>query len=378
MEEKKNTLGLIQALRGAASLLVVLYHTSSNAISNFGQEFCSNIFFFGSSGVDIFFVLSGFIITYTSSKGLEDPGKLGGFLYKRIVRIFPPYWIIITFFLLMQILLPAFYRTHFNLSFANTAAAYFLFPGHTMVNGVSWSLSYELFFYVLFALAFIIPRKKWAFYLCMIYTIVIIVMFTSRYSHEYASSWTKLIFCPMNVEFFLGVFAAILIPKISKVVSVPFIITGLLLFLAAAIFIDIQKIELHPDFYLRVLLFGPASFFIITGLVKLELTQKLNIHNLLLKLGEASYSLYLLHLPLVVAFVKILVKFNFKNIVVLHGLLILVIVFICYISILFYKFVEKPLTRKLTSFNKGKVIPAPVVKIQEEGRSTELFKNNIQ
>jgi exopolysaccharide production protein ExoZ len=356
-------LNLIQVLRGAASLLVVLYHTSANVSNNFNTEFFGSIFFFGSSGVDIFFVLSGFIITYTSYKNLGSPGKLGQFLVRRVVRIFPVYWIIISFFLLTQIIFPAFYRTHFDLSFANIAASYFLLPGHVMINGVSWSLSYELFFYFLFALAFLIPRKRWAFALFMIYAFVIIILYATGYELQGTDNWVHLVLSPMNVEFFLGVLAAVSVPKLSEKVSVPFILVGIILFLLGSTFIDLQKTELHPDLYLRVVLFGPASFFIITGIVKFELNNKINVHNLFLKLGEASYSLYLIHLPVMVAFVKIIAGFHIQNILILHGTMLLVTAFICYTSILFYKFVEKPMISKLNSYIKNRVKPGTVSKL---------------
>ena len=185
-------------------------------------------------------------------------------------------------------------------------------------------------------------------------------------SLQNAGNWSHLVLSPMNVEFFLGVLAAVIIPKLSPRVGLPFILTGLILFLAGGTFINLQKTELHPDLYQRVLLFGPASFFIITGVVKFELNKKVNVHSLLLKLGEASYSLYLLHLPLMVAFVKIITKFNIQNTAILHGLMILLIVFICYTSILFYKFVEKPMISKLNSYTKDSIKPQPVAKLQNK------------
>ena len=174
MVKEKSNLNLIQALRGVASLLVVLYHASGNMTDKFNKEFCGKIFYFGSAGVDIFFVLSGFIITYSSFNLLNDRGNTGRFLYKRAVRIFPVYWMIITLFLFAQVIFPAYYRTHYNFEIGNIISTYFLFPGHAMVNGVSWSMSYELFFYLLFGISifhfkliFIFWQKIIFFYSCI-------------------------------------------------------------------------------------------------------------------------------------------------------------------------------------------------------------------
>lgn len=354
MESKNKNLQLIQGLRGAASLLVVLFHTSGNSIDKLNKEFLGNIFFFGSAGVDVFFVLSGFIITYTSFGLLGNTANIGRFFYKRAVRIFPSYWIIISFFLLAQLVFPAFYRTHFSLTINNIAGSYLLVPGHQMVNGVSWSLSYELFFYFLFAIAFIIRQKKWAFYLAGLYAMAIITLCTTGYSLDKAGVWTSLLLSPMNIEFFFGVLAAALIARLPQIVNLPFMITGILLLLAGSIYTDKLGINLHPVYYQRVLLFGIPSFFLIIGLVKFELSKNLEIHGIFLKLGEASYSIYLLHLPLLVAFMKVIAKFNVSSSVLQHLLILTAIYFICCIGVLFYKFVEKPLIGKLNALYKNK------------------------
>lgn len=351
---KQNTnLNLVQVLRGVASLLVVLLHTTINSKDILNKDFCDNFFFFGGSGVDIFFVLSGFIITYSCGKGLTQPGKLLPFIRRRAVRIFPTYWIIITLFILIQLVLPAFYRTHYPLSFSNICSTLFLLPGHTMVNGVSWTLSYELFFYLLFSLAFLLPNKKLAFALSMLYALIIITIPLLGHDPENGNSWIKLLTYPMNVEFFMGVLAAVLIPRIPAGLCLPLILTGSLLFLTEGILAD-HNYQLLPNAFNRVVVFGIPSFLMIVGLVKFELTKNVTIHNILLSLGEASYSLYLLHLPVIVACMKIIGRFNIQNDLILHGLLLLMIIGICYVSILFFKWIERPIISKLNALGKSK------------------------
>lgn len=347
VDQNKN-LGLVQVLRGVASLLVVLFHTSVNSREILGKDFCFDFFFFGGSGVDIFFVLSGFIITYTSFGGITHPDRLLPFIRRRFIRIFPSYWIIIGFFLVVQLLLPSFYKSHFDFSILNFCSTWFLLPGHTMVNGVSWTMSYELFFYLLFSLAFIIPNRKWSFSLFAIYALVIIALPLTGTDTSNGGRWAGLILFPMNIEFFLGVVAAVIILHIRQTAALPLIITGALFFLADGILYD-QNIVLLPNAFNRVVLFGIPSFLIITGIVKFELTRKLEVHNVLLLLGEASYSLYLLHLPLLVAAIRMISRLNIQNNIILHLLLLLVVALICYISILFFKWVEKPVISKLNA-----------------------------
>ncbi len=348
---QNNNLNLIQLLRGIASLLVVLFHTTINANDILKKEFCLNFFAFGGAGVDIFFVLSGFIITYTSLKPLREGKQLFSFLRRRFVRIFPSYWLVITLFLMIQILLPAFYNTKYNFTLSNILSTYFLFPGHTMINGVSWTLTYELFFYFLFSLVFIIPRKKIALVFSIIYGLIIILVTIFGYASEKENDWLGLLTFPMNTEFIMGILAAVLIPRIPQNISAGLLIGGSILFLTSSILSDHNYI-LFPNAFNRVIFFGVPSFFIIIGIVKFELATKTKVHNFLLLLGEASYSLYLLHLPIIFATIKIIARFNIQSNITLHCLLLFTLIIICWGSIFFYKYIEKPVIKKLNSLAK--------------------------
>jgi len=354
MPNTNKNLQLIQMLRGIASLLVVLLHCTVNSSEALQKNFFGNFFSFGGAGVDIFFVLSGFIITYTNFKSIGKADHFSFFFKRRIVRIYPTYWIIISMFLLLQVVLPSFYRSHFSFDLKNIFSTYLLFPGHVMVNGVSWTLSYEIFFYLLFSLSFFIPAKKWSFNLAILYTIIIIALPICNYNFENGNTWLSLITYPMNAEFFMGVIAAVVIPKISSRIATPLIITGGIIFLASAIFSD-QNFHLVNNTFNRVILFGIPSFLIITGVLKYELTNKIKVYSIFLLLGEASYSLYLIHLPVVAASFKILAKFNISNNLIIHCLILLMVCIICYASIIFYKFVEKPIITRLNSLRRIKV-----------------------
>ncbi|MDB5199018.1 MAG: Acyltransferase 3 [Chitinophagaceae bacterium] len=354
MPNTNKNLQLIQVLRGIASLLVVLLHCSRNSTEILQQRFLGDVFLFGGAGVDIFFVLSGFIITYTNFKFIGKSDHFNFFIRRRVVRIYPTYWIIISLFLLLQVLLPSFYRTHFSFDFINIISTYLLLPGHVMVNGVSWTLSYELFFYLLFSLAFFIPQKKWSFYIAMLYAAIIILLPVMGYNFENDNSLLSLVTYPMNVEFFMGVLVGVLISKISNKIAMPLIITGSILFLMSAVFFNLNY-YLVPNTFNRVILFGIPSFFIITGLVKYELNKKIKVHNIFLLLGEASYSLYLIHLPVLAASFKIFSKLNMTNNLFINCIIILIVCIICYASILFYKFVEKPIIARLNSLRRIKV-----------------------
>jgi len=305
-------------------------------------------FNFGGAGVDIFFVLSGFIITYTSKKALASSSNYGSFLKRRAIRIFPTYWIIISGFLLLQILLPTLYRTHYQLNAVNLLSTYLLLPDHIMVNGVSWTLSYELFFYFLFSFAFLIRNKLALLILSCIYVLCIIAMPLLHIDMGQANGWIKMMFHPMNVEFFIGVAIVFLLPAINKSTAIACICFGTAWFIAGALYANSGHALFGSPFN-RVVLFGVPSFFIIMGIVKYEIAAQVNVHSILVSLGEASYSLYLIHLPLVFASIKILARLHISSPLVIHILIMLVVIMICAISIFFFKWVEKPMINKLNS-----------------------------
>lgn len=349
LAQQKN-LHLIQILRGIASMLVVLYHMARNFSEILQQSFFFNIFNFGWSGVDIFFVLSGFIIAYANQNFVAEPTKVVTFLKRRFIRIFPIYWIVISLFLAAQLVFPLFYRSHFELSSANFLATYLLLPGHVMINGVSWTLTNELFFYLLFTLAILIPVKKYSLYLLLAYFVLLLVYALTGLDLAGGNGYIELLVSPMNIEFFLGVFIVLIIDKISKKWVWPLLLTGILLFLTGAYFsnheIGMISNGVNPLLN-RVVLFGFPSFLVILAIVKIELNKPIPVKKIFLHLGDASYSIYLIHLPLAAAFYKILRKLHIYNAPLLILLNCLLFATICFIGIIMYQKIEKPLIKKL-------------------------------
>jgi peptidoglycan/LPS O-acetylase OafA/YrhL len=286
---------------------------------------------------------------------MKEKNKFLTFLRRRFVRIFPVYWLIISLFLAAQLLFPSFYRTHFPVDIKNLLSTYLLFPGHIMVNGVSWTLSYELFFYIVFSLAYIIPDKKKAFVIGAVFSLIIIFLPFLGYNYQNENIWLSLITNPMNIEFFLGVLCVVLVQHFPKKLSIPFIITGTVLFVAGSIITDFGY-HLTANGFNRVILFGIPSFFIILGIVKYELTTAITIPKVFLNLGDASYSLYLLHLPLIAASCKVMILLHITHPVLINISLLALIIIISYGSILFYKRFEKPVIASLNNLRKIKAV----------------------
>lgn len=91
---KTPKLNSLQAYRGIAAVLVLLLHASKVGYLKFNYAFLGYKFAFGYSGVDFFFVLSGFIIMQMHHQDLGQPARWRAYAIKRIIRVFPIYWLV--------------------------------------------------------------------------------------------------------------------------------------------------------------------------------------------------------------------------------------------------------------------------------------------
>ena len=151
MTHKNNRLSELDALRGIAALCVVLFHFTTKYREFFGYHYPSQYDFnFGHYGVELFFVISGFVIFMT----LKKVKSLGDFAFKRFSRLYPSYWIclIITFSAIALFGLPG-----NGVTFKQLLINFTMFQGLVNVknvDGAYWSLLPELLFYFLMGFLF--------------------------------------------------------------------------------------------------------------------------------------------------------------------------------------------------------------------------------
>ncbi|EFH09465.1 acyltransferase family protein, partial [Teichococcus cervicalis] len=146
-------LPVLEAGRGIAALLVMLFHISDTAFHNlFGQRPVGAAFAFGYAGLDFFFVLSGFIITHVHLDDLGRRERVRPYLWKRISRVYPAYWIVTLLYAGLAL------ASAGGLEPGRLLASLLLLPGPPLLLGVAWTLVHEMLFYLLFALAILAPR----------------------------------------------------------------------------------------------------------------------------------------------------------------------------------------------------------------------------
>lgn len=134
-------------------MLVVLFHGQlafSSRITEPGLPGESYLFAFGAVGVHICFVISGFIMVFTSR--FDGGFDAKGFIRRRLLRIYPIYWICAALYLGIYALI----GTPYDISLNKISGALLLFPGDvTAIIGPAWTLAFERFFYICFALVMI-------------------------------------------------------------------------------------------------------------------------------------------------------------------------------------------------------------------------------
>ena len=270
----------IQLLRFVAAMLVLLYHTSFRLPA--GEGLAHGLFYLGHAsgfaGVDIFFVISGFIMAHTT---LEEAGGRDGlrFLRRRLARIYSGYW---PFFLLA---LAVFSWTRpGHVEKANLVSSFLLWPQplNLILLQVTWTLTYELYFYLLFTLLIAWVPRPYRVPLCL--SVASGVLALALYRHFVSASFAPgnlerlpladhFLLSPFLIEFFAGSVLAYWLQNRRQGPALIWLIGGCLLYLVSGWVNETWfagKIEQGYYVVPRVLWFGTASLMIVAGLVRLE------------------------------------------------------------------------------------------------------------
>lgn len=281
-------LNSIQILRAIAALLVLFSHVIHKIIQKNFENISS--FDIGASGVDLFFIISGFIMCFTCE------GKnvtFTNFIKNRIIRIIPLYWILTTAALFIFLIKPEL----INSSGGNTSIidSYFLLPsGEKFLIQNGWTLSYEFYFYFIFALFLIFNFNYFYKKIAVIITILLFV--TLGLFYENKNPYILFATNEIILEFCLGILCYIFYKK--------FQINNLIAFFLITIGVTLLLIFHHNvQLNFRSLYYGLPMTLIFIGFINLEnvLSKNKSITlNFLKKIGDSSYSLYLVH-PFVIS-----------------------------------------------------------------------------
>lgn len=316
----QETLQSIQFLRFVAAAIVVVHHASHTielVWPTVASPLATYLYGFGVAGVHIFFVISGFVMVYVKR---TTPAA---FLYRRLIRIFPIYWAIAAMYLLHRGDVPD-----------GVVQSFLLLPGYSSnIIGAGWTLAYELYFYVCFALVLGLPRRGLG-----ILTIFFVACIASRaLIRPAAGSFLDVVTNSLLLEFLAGAWIARLFLSgisLSKQETMPIILLGAGAFIGGLMF-DYTRLP-------SVIVWGIPSALIVCGFVFAEAALPNWIKRIAF-LGDSSYSLYLIHMLLIRLMMGAISAALLPNVAYREALVLLFLFVCCFTSLACYRFVERPL-----------------------------------
>lgn len=272
----------IEAARGVAATTVVLYHVGRHLAKQQPGPLQAGIFQFGHSGVDLFFVLSGFIILFVHYNDVGRPGQISHYIGRRFTRVMPTYWVALAMTILLH---------YFGQGVMPTADALFwsisLLPSHwPLLLDPAWTLRYEIVFYAIFAL--FIWRLSAGLLLLTVWMVFVGLTVAGLVD---AGSLPAPLHGAYDVEFVFGMVAAWLLHRWRMPAPRLLFVLGVVLFAGAALAEDAGWMDGYAD-VARIAYGGPAAL-IVLGVAAAEQQHLIRVPRGLQLLGSASYSIYL-------------------------------------------------------------------------------------
>ncbi|MET4045483.1 exopolysaccharide production protein ExoZ [Bradyrhizobium sp. RT6a] len=306
MEKGPQTIYLLQALRGFAAALVVFHHAARAFTVNWPIDLPGLRFFAFSSdrivaagaiGVDIFFVISGFIMVFVSEPYVIREKPVRDFIARRAIRIYPMYAIATSAVIAIGLL--RFYR-HFSIDalppipMTRIVAAFAFIPtldsnGSVQpILGVGWTLFYEFFFYLCFASALAVFGRRIIRPLATAFCLANAIAWTFG-GHDAISQFFR---NTIVFEFLFGCAIGSLFQRqaISASYAWSSLTLGLVLIVAGSSFTFPEST--------RFIFWGVPAAIVLLSCVKLEFAR-VKCPPILMLLGDASYSVYLAHVIII-------------------------------------------------------------------------------
>jgi peptidoglycan/LPS O-acetylase OafA/YrhL len=292
MPTSSRCLYTIELTRGMAALLILVLHVILFGHDKYGFAFTTgiNVSYQMSIGIDIFFIISGFLMVHTTRK--PEQRKPKEFLAKRFIRIYPAYWLILFCIVPFYLLKPEWAFFHAPVK-PSLLLSFLLLPqpGPPLLN-VAWTLVYEVYFYLLFAVTLFLKPRKQALVLGSYFCLSILIGYFIFSANAIAQFLTS----GFLLEFYAGMILAYLWPYFPKMKFLP------LLFFAAA-----GLLLYHQPFVgiSRSIDLGLPAFLFFMGTLGIEKNTSPFPDKIAHFFGRISYALYLVHVPILAGFPKL-------------------------------------------------------------------------
>jgi exopolysaccharide production protein ExoZ len=341
VESSQGVIRPVQYLRGLAALMVVWYHGMGQipAVERLlGRQV-------GATGVDLFFVISGFIMLVTTAGKSMGPLE---FMVRRLVRVVPLYWLTTAALLVSVSVVPELFK---SVRFTTTSVVLSLLfiPQYSLslpdqiwpVLVPGWTLNYEMFFYALFAVSLLLPQRMRVPALGATFGLLVVIgIGIGPFASALATVYTN----PMLLEFAAGAIVGQL--WLAGALRMPL---GLATLLIVGGFV-LLALGAQPPAMSYLALIGGALM--VAGCVHARLRAS-NI-PLFLALGDASYSIYLTHLFALGALRSVWIRISpDPNMASAIAFMVAALVLAAACGYACYRLIEKPVTSVLHGWTRG-------------------------
>lgn len=293
----KARLHSLDLFRGICALGVAAYHMSLWSDVDLSPVFKTILILFGTYGVSVFFVLSGYALAYAYENdfpGCIEPGPLAAYFRRRIGRLAPLFVAVVAATLIGKAVLGGKSIDLMTLLANLTLLFGFANPADTPVVG-GWSIGIEVVFYVVFPLLLLLRGR-------LISMLAAAVLLTAWISTDLARAatlsqgWNQYV-SPANhwVFFCAGVYARLYAARWRIAAPLALIVIGIGLLVALAASLGASELQIVTGW--RRALLVPISVAVIALVAKVEVKSR-SLQSICLAMGGASYPLYLVH-PLV-------------------------------------------------------------------------------
>jgi peptidoglycan/LPS O-acetylase OafA/YrhL len=257
----------------------------------------------GSHGVDLFFVISGFIMTYIHLDDVRTSRGRGRYLLSRLTRIYLPYWpvliaLIAVYFLIPGLGVEAGRDPRDPMVILQSLV---MWPNTAGVLGVAWTLEHEVVFYLIIFIAILSWQTGLGVFIAWQAASVVHALLATD-----SEALMRSPFSPYEIEFAMGIVCGLIIRRRSILRhSGKIAAAGAILFLGVGLAQSTGAIALTEVSYPSTITYGLASSLLLIGLVYKEREGWLRVPTFLTFLGGASYAIYLVHSDLITALCKV-------------------------------------------------------------------------
>ncbi|GAA0305828.1 peptidoglycan/LPS O-acetylase OafA/YrhL [Gracilibacillus halotolerans] len=350
----------LEGIRAVASLLVVVYHIWLNSVSG---------------GVDVFFIVSGYLITTSLLNRIQRDGKINFFEYLLGIlrRLLPHAYTVIIFIVIMSmIILP---KTQWLQTVKHAFSSIFYFQNWQLANqsidylaqnsGASpfqhfWAMSLQFQFYILWPtvlfIVIIISKKLLNLPIRKTFLVTLLLLFVSSFVYSIYITAVNQPWAYFNTfariwEFSLGAILALLLPYISLSRNIRIIIGWIGLGIIVLTGLVLPVSTMFPGYVALLPTFG-----VIMVILSAEKYESFGVANFLssktlMFIGSISYGIYLWHWPLLIFYLN---YFQVDRVPFTHGLLIILITFI--LAWVSSKILENPIRKLSVKNNKVKLL----------------------